>query len=89
METKQKRRGRGIAYQYYNYILKEYNEERELVNTKRYVCSTDVIKDYPCIKNRKQLARIYHIPRQDRINSHLVVKQIKEPVFQRIKVIYD
>ena len=88
MANKVKRKGRGKAYQHYHYQLHEYDENKELLNNKRYICSSDLLKDYPCVKNRKQLARIYHIPRQDRKNSHLVVKQIKEPVFERVRITY-
>ena len=87
--TETKRRGRGKAYQHYHYELSEYDDNKILINNKRYICSSDVIKDYPCIKNRKQLSRIYNNPRQDKKNSHLVVKQIKEPVYEKVKINYD
>ena len=88
MNDVKQRIGRGKSYSHYKYLLEELNDDGDVIITKRYVTAGDVLADYPKIKNRKQLQRIYNEPRLDKKHKNVRITQIKEPVFERTKINY-
>ena len=82
------RKGRGKSHTHYKYLLKELNDDGQIINVKRYITAQGVLEDYPQIRNRKQLARIYSSPRVDKKHKNIQITQIKDPVYERTKITY-